>query len=261
MPARLLREPMFAFLIAGAAIFAAYSLLESRRREPVRLSAETRAALASEHEALTGAPADAAVLARLEREYIAEELLFRAALAEGRHLSDGTVRARLVGQMRLEVAGLLQDPDEEQLVNYYSEHLDRYRSEPTVSFEQAYFRARPADPDALRAKLQGGGPAGEEPAPFGAQFTHYGRSMLRGLFGQQFVEALWAAPLGEWSGPVQSIEGWHFVRPAERRPGVLLPFDAVRRQIEADFMATQVQEAVDRRVAELATQYEIEILR
>lgn len=252
---------MFAFLLAGAAIFAMYALIDSRRNEPVRLTAATRAALAADHEALTGAPADAADLARLEREYLAEELLFRAALAEGRHLSDGMVRARLVAQMRLEIAGPLRDPDEEQLVNHYSEHLERYRSEPTVSFEQAYFSAPPGNPEALKGRLQRGEQAGGESAPFGPQFTRYGRSMLRGLFGQPFVAALWASPLGEWSGPIRSTEGWHFVRPSERLPGVLLPFDAVRRQVESDFMAAQVQQAVDRRVAELAAQYEVEIPR
>lgn len=261
MFARLLRDPLFVFLAVGAVLYAAYALLESRRSEPVRLTSEARAALIADHEALTGTRPGADHIARLEREYIEEEMLFREAIADGMHLRDGGVRSRLVEQMRLRIAGLLPDPDDEQLVNHYAEHRELYTAEPSISFEQVYFSARPQDGEALAEKLRGGSPVRGESFRYGLRFPRYGRSMLRGMFGQAFVAALWEAPLGEWTGPVQSTQGWHFVRSAERLPEALLPFDAVRDQVEGDFRAAQVQQAVDRRVAELALRYEVEIER
>ncbi len=261
MFARMLRDPLFVFLAAGALLYAAYAVLESRRSEPVRLSADARAVLIADYEALTGKRAGADDVLRIEREYVAEELLFREALADGMHLRNVGVRAQLVELMRLHITGLLPIPDDEQLVNHYAEHLELYKSEPSISFEQVYFSARPDDARALAAKLRDGSQVSGESFRYGLEFRRYGQSMLRGMFGQSFVAALWNAPLGEWTGPIQSTHGWHFVQPAERLPEALLPFEAVRDQVASDFLAAQIQQAVDRRVEELALRYEVEIER
>jgi len=257
MLARVIRDPLFVFVVAGVVLFAAYAALQSRGAEPVRLSATTRAALIADFETLTGRPAVAGDIARIEREYVTDELLFRDAIDSGLHLTDGEVRRLLVEKMRLRVTGLLPDPTDEQLVDHYAENLDRYRSEPAVSFEQVYFRSRPPDAAKVLAQLQGGEAIEGEPFPQGRSFPRYGRSILRGMFGQSFVDALWSAPLGGWSGPLESPQGWHYVRPTERLPQSLLAFDEVRSQVENDYLVAQIQQAVDRRVAELEQRYEV----
>ena len=258
---RIVGDPLFAFLVAGLALFALYELASGDDAGPVQLTAGTRAALLRDFEAVAGRKAGAEDLARIEHDYIADELLFRDAIANGLHLTDGMVRGRLVEVMRLRAAGELPDPTPEELVNYYSEHLDRYRSEPAASFEHIYFAGPPADPAGTLIALQAGRPVAGEPFPQGERFPRYGQSMLRGLLGQPFVEALWAAPIGQWTGPIQSSAGWHYVLVTERLPPVLLPFDEVREQIETDFLAAAIQDAVDRRVAELEQRYEVRVER
>lgn len=261
MFARILRDPLFVFLAAGAALYGAYALLEPRRSEPVRLTAGVRAGLIADYEALTGAPADAAARARLESKFVADEILFREALAQGLHLSDGAVRQRLIDRMRLGITGLQPDPDEEVLVDYYAENIGSYQSEPSISFEHVYFAALPPDAEALSARLRAGGRVPGESFRYGARFPRYGRSMLRGMFGQPFVAALWAAPIGEWSGPIRSTAGWHFVKPEERLAQARLPFDAVRSQVEQDYLAARSREAVARHLAEVRFRYEVVIER
>lgn len=215
----------------------------------------------ADFETLTGGPAGDAQVARLERDWIAEELLFREALAMGMHFDDGAVRQRLVERMRLAIAGLPPDPVAEELVNHYAENLGLYQSEPAVSFEQAYFAELPGNAEVLLGRLRGGARVPGESFRYGDRFPGYGRSMLRGIFGQPFVEALWAAPLGEWSGPVQSTAGWHFVRPTERLAAARLPFEEVRELVARDYLAAKSREAVDRRLAELERRYEVVIER
>jgi peptidyl-prolyl cis-trans isomerase C len=88
-----------------------------------------------------------------------------------------------------------------------------------------------------------------DPFPPGLAFDHYGRSILRSMFGQPFVDSLWAASPGQWSGPLESLHGWHFVRPTEKVAGTLLPFDAVRDQVEGDYYADAIERAVQRHLA------------
>lgn len=261
MLTRAIRDPLFAFAVAGIALFAVHAGIQSRNTDPVRLAAATRADLIADFETLTGRPAGAEDIARIEREYVTDELLFRDAIDSGLHLTDGEVRRQLVEKMRLRVTGLLPEPTDEQLVNHYAEHLDRYRSEPAVSFEQVYFRSRPPDSENVLARLQGGEAVAGEPSPQGRSFPRYGRSILRGMFGQPFVDALWQAPLDEWSGPFRSPQGWHYVRTTERLPESLLAFDVVRSQVENDFLVALIDKAIERRVAELERRHEVIVER
>jgi len=261
MLARLIRDPLFAFVLAGVALFVVYDAVQSRRTEPVQLTAATRAALIADFESLTGRSARADDIARIEREYVTDELLFRDAIDSGLHLTDNEIRRQLVETMRLRITGPLPDPTDEQLVNHYAGDVDRYRSEPAVSFEHVYFRRLPPDSENVLARLRNGEAIASEPFPRGRTFPRYGRSILRGMFSQPFVDALWAAPLGEWSGPLESPHGWHYVRPTERVPATLLAFDTVREQVENDYLVALIEQAVERRVNELEQRYEVAIER
>jgi hypothetical protein len=258
---RLLREPLLAFLAIGALLFLGHRLQQSRAAEPIVLPAAARAALIADFEKMTGRPAIADDVTRIEQEFVADEILFREALAQGLHLSDSAVRARLVEEMRLRITGPLPEVTDEQLVNHYSEHLDRYRSEPAASFQHVFFAERPAEPEALLARLRSGTPVAGEPFGRGAEFSRYGRSMLRGLFGQDFTAALWTAPVGEWTGPLQSQFGWHYVRVGERQPPALLPFEQVRQQVENDLLVDTLERAVGRHVRDAMPRHEVRIER
>ena len=85
--------------------------------------------------------------------------------------------------------------------------------------------------------------------------------MLRGMFGQTIVAALSVAPLGQWIGPLESAYGWHYLQATERLPAVLLPFDAVRQQVENDFLVTSIDAAVDRHVDGLRRRHAVRIER
>jgi hypothetical protein len=257
----LLREPLSLFALAGALVFGVYIYLDERASPPVTLTAETRAALVGAFEQLTGRAATPEEIRRIEQDYVADELLFREAVAQGLHLRSRDIRAEMIAEMRLSIAGLLPDPDDEALVNHYAENLAHYYAEPAISFRHVYFREPPEDPAQVLSRLRDGEEIAGDSFPQGREFRAYGRSMLRGLFGQAFLDALDALPLGEWHGPVGSTRGWHFVRAGERLAAHRLPFEQVRSQVEQDYLRTLIQQAVDAHVAEIAVQYGVDIER
>jgi hypothetical protein len=251
----LFREPLLAFVAAGALVYGAYAMLEPDDRPVVTLTPGLGMALAEEFEALTGRAPTEAERAQLEREYITEELLFREALANGMHLTNGDVRESLVEAMRYRITGIVPDPSDEELVNFYADNLERYRAEPTITFEHVFFEVAP-DAD-LRERLEADDVPEGDPFPHGRRFPGYGESMLRGLFGQAFLEALKAQPEQAWSGAITSDYGTHYVRVLGRTAAERLPFGQVRYQVETDFRQSVIAGAVDGAVAELEDDYEI----
>jgi peptidyl-prolyl cis-trans isomerase C len=258
---RILREPLFAFAIIGGALFLAYAAMRSRESEPVILQAPARAGLIASFETLNGRKATADDIARIERDYVTEELLLREALENGLHRSNPSIRGSLVEEMRIRITGPLPDPTDEQLVNHYSDNLDRYQSEPAVTFRQVYFAQRPDAAVAILEQLRQGQTVTGQAFRHGLEFPQYGYSMLRGMLGQPVVEALSVAPLGQWIGPVESPYGWHYLLASERLPAVLLPFDAVRQQVENDYLVALIDAAVERHLAGLRQRHAVQIER
>lgn len=252
-----LRDPLVPFLAAGVLLFAGYAWLQAAGREPIRVTPQTEAALVDDFEALTGRTATSQDRARLRREHIARELLLRDALARNIHLTSPEVREALIEKERFLIAGAPAEPTEEELVDYYAGHLDRYQGEPRTSFTHVFRASQPGDARAVLAALNKGETARSDDFWLGADFPQYGESMLRGLFGQKFLENLNRAPTGRWIGPLQSPRGWHFVRVERREPAQRRPYAIVRDQVRQDVMNARTSSAIDAQVARLKETYDV----
>ena len=244
-----LTDPLVLFLLAGGAIFAAHALATSG--DPVVYTADIEKALVADHEALTGRTATAADKTRLMADHVADELLFREAVARGEHLTDSVVRKRLIDKMRFAVTGPPPEPAEAEMVNFYAENIGLYRSEPRTSFEHVFFSEKPAAPAARLLDLQQGTRITGDDFWVGREFPRYGDSMVRGIFGQGFVDALGKAPMNQWVGPVQSPRGWHYVRKSAVEAPAVIPYADIRDQVVRDMEAKATTAALDAEIARL----------
>ncbi|MDT7534973.1 peptidylprolyl isomerase [Sphingobium sp. SA2] len=252
------RDPLFAFLVAGVALFGGYQIIERAQKPPVVFTPQVEQAMVEDYELLVGRPATAADKARIKRDYLAEELLFREAIDRNMHLTDGETRKRLVDKVRYLIAGAPPEPTDEQLVNHYADNLAQYRAEPRTSFTQVYRAQKPADAALLLAQLNAGETIPGDDFWLGRAFPRYGDSMVRGIFGQPFVATLKTAPDGRWFGPVQSPRGWHFVRKSESIPAAMVPFPAIKDQVRQDYMIAHSEAAIDKALSGLKEKYDVE---
>lgn len=253
-----LRDPLFAFLVAGVALFGGYQIIERAQKPPVVFTPQVEQAMVEDYEMLVGRPATAADKARIKRDYLAEELLFREAIDRNMHLTDGETRKQLVDKVRYLIAGAPPEPTDEQLVNHYADNLAQYRAEPRTSFTQVYRAQKPADAALLLAQLNAGETIPSDDFWLGRTFPRYGDSMVRGIFGQPFVATLKTAPEGRWFGPVQSPRGWHFVRKSESIPAAMIPFPAIKDQVRQDYMIAHSEAAIDKALSGLKEKYDVE---
>ena len=256
----LLREPLVAFAGLGGAFFLIYHLATADERV-IAVSKADQTSLVADYELLVGRKVDAAQRAALVEDRITDEVLFREAIARGMHLTDKETRQKLTDKMRFMIAGAPPEPTEEQLIDFYSENLDLYRSEPKISFDHVFYQAQPTDAPKLLKVLNDGGAVQGDEFWMGRQMVGYGQSMVRGMFGQTFLEELAKAPRGAWVGPIASIRGVHFVRVTGGAEPEMMDYAQVRDQVRQDWTNRQIETAISTQMLALKPKYEIHVER
>lgn len=252
---KLYQDPLVLFLLVGALVFAFYNAVVLQASTPVALSEDNRQMFVEQYELLTGREASQSEIKKIENDYILEEVLFREAIEAGMHLTDPEVRAKLIEEMRYQITGILPEPDEAKLVQYYLSHIKRYEIEASVSFQHVYFTQQP-DPSIL-SQLQSGESVEGDEFWRGRVLPDYGISMIRGMFGKPFLERIINAPENQWIGPEQSMLGWHFVKVLSHQPIKPLTFEQAKMQVTNDYTVDILESSVKDYVDDLDDKYEI----
>jgi len=257
---KFLREPLVVFAGLGGAFFLIYNLSTADERV-IEVSKADQDSLAADYEMLVGRKIDAAQRKALIEDHVTSEVLFREAIARGMHLTDKETRQKLTDKMRFMIAGAPPEPTEEQLIDFYSENLDLYRSEPKLSFDHVFYQAKPADAPKLLKVLNDGGAVQGDEFWMGRQMVGYGQSMVRGMFGQAFLDEISKAPRGAWVGPIASIRGVHFVRVNGSAQPEMMDYAEVREQVRQDWTNRQIETAISTQMKALKPKYEIHVER
>lgn len=243
---KLLKEPLLHFILIGAAFFVLYALVnpesmtsekrivvdDGRINNMVAVFARTWNREPSREE-----------LQGLIDNFILEEIYYRQALAMGIDENDPVIRRRLRQKMEFftSEAGSRFIPEDKELEQYLQAHADKYKADNSYSFEQLYLSTdRPADQ--LEKLLQqtaqqlgkGEVVSGDQTLLPGNFSAATGFEVNRTL-GEGFSEKLDSLPLGEWSAPIQSGLGFHFVKLRERQVGQLPPLAHVRDKLLRDW--------------------------
>lgn len=256
---RFFRDPLAVFMLAGGVIFLAYYLIEAQRSTPISYTPEVASTLVGEFEELSGRKANSTERTRIRDDYIDDELLFREAISRGMHLNDPETRERMIDRMRYIIAGVPPEPTEADLIDYYAANQNLYQREAGTSLDHVFFTEKPANPSGLLAALNSGARIAGDDFWLGRSFPDYGDSMLRGMFGQPFLDALKHASQGTWFGPVHSNRGWHFVRKTGVSGRTRIPYAQARSQVRQDFLLSRTKAALDREVKTLKEKYDVDI--
>jgi PPIC-type PPIASE domain len=263
---RLLREPLFHFLVVGGL---AAALFGDRGGAPRRIDIDEglRRGLRQDFQRRTGAPPTAQEESALLRRWADEEILVREAQALGLDRGDVVVRRRLLQKMEFlaEESRPLPEPDEATLRAHLESHPERWQVAPGVRFTHVFVGrerhgdATLADARALLARLV----AGEDPASLGDPFLRgrevgpSSRDEIAAQFGAEFASRVTELPVGTWSGPVGSSYGLHLVRVEQRRPGGPPPLAEVREAVRHDWIEERRAEARRAKLDDLRRHYDL----
>ena len=273
---KLLREPLVHFLLAGAALFAAYALVDrgptqaTGSQHQIRIGeADVRWAAETWTRQWQRSPSPEE-LRGLVRDLLREEVLAREAHELGLDKDDAVVRRRLAQKMTflIEDTSGSAEPSDEELQQFYRAHNQEFRREARVSFTQVFFdRARAgADAKARRALVELVGASDATlVADKGDQLLiepevrDADEGSVAAQFGKDFARAVFALPAGTWNGPIESAYGLHLVRVTAITPAEQQAFPEVRDRVLERWREARRQETEKRYFDELFKKYQIVI--
>jgi hypothetical protein len=255
----LLREPLLHFTLVAALLVAGHRLYSAYSRPEVKVTPEWVDSLARDFELKAGRAPDATDRATLTHGWLENEILYREALKTG-HTNDPRVRSLLAAIYREELEPVVADPSDADLEAFRKEHPEPFHYPAQVSFEQATFATAPEVPADMLEKLRAGTPPPQAPAqrlPNPLPLTWL--PQLEKTFGTEFSSAVIAAKPGEWSGPLTSSRGVHFIKVIRYDAPREMPIEDVRPALAAKWLEAQRNAAVSAKVAEMRANYRIEL--
>jgi hypothetical protein len=273
---KLLREPLFHFLILGAGLFVVYSAVNGSVSNPVDriVVDETQVLrLAEQFQRTWMRPPTRQELKALAEDYVKEEILYREAQALGLDQDDLVIRRRLRQKMEFINADLteLQAPTDAQLLAYFEANQDRFRRPDRFSIQQIYLNPYKQKANLKRAaaelleRLNTDSAFAADSRAIGditmlpAQLDGVTRREVTHTFGPGFAKDLENMPMDRWSGPYESSYGLHLVRITERKSGSLPAMAEIRPVLEREWRTERRKEANERFYEALRAHYDIEI--
>ncbi len=199
-----------------------------------------------------------------------ERELYDQALEMRLHLGDEVVKRRLIQVMEqlLLAASPPAVPTEEQILVEFSSRKAELMRPPRYSIEHLYFnRDREAEVESVIATVReenlDARTARRLSSPFlpGYEFRRQTPDQLARHFGASFVANLENSQprAGEWTGPIRSTYGLHYVFVSALEPEREAQLDEVRLQLLRDLESRARSEALRSSIAALRENYEVKL--
>ena len=270
---RFWREPLFHFLLGGAALFLLYGAVAEEpasRRDRIVVAEERVASLADSFQRTWLRPPTRAELEGLVGDFVDEEMLYRQALELGLDRDDLVVRRRLRQKMEFLHFDLVEPklPTDGELSSFLAANAERFREPARLGFRQVFSNPEEGDGDVQRRALQllarlragesGDAVAGDRTLlPEGMQ--RVSAREVAASFGAGFARDLFALSGEGWQGPVASSFGLHLVRIEGRTPGRLPAVTEIRERVQREFLAERREQANRRFLEILRARYDVEV--
>ena len=265
----LLREPLLHFFVLGVLLFLLYGLVQGPSGpaddEIIVDQARIESLVANFEKTWRRRPSDEE-LQNLVDAWVREEILYREGLAVGFDRNDPIIRRRVAQKMSFVADGMVPDkPSDAELEQWLQDNLAEYQIPATYSLQQVYIDPqRHADDldsflkETLEALQRGNDPEslGDSSLLLAAVDAASSHDLAR-IFGSVFVEGLAEIAPGEWSGPVESGYGLHFVKISAHTPARSPQLDEVRAAVERDLLNARTSQINESFYAALRERYTV----
>lgn len=266
-----IKEPLLHFVICGIAIFLVYDQLNQKTDSKHQIVIDDKHIqhIKSLWELQWKREPTFAEMKGLLDRYLRREIMYREALSLNLDEGDEIIKRRLSQKMEFmanDLTKIVVPASEDDLINYYENHKEKYKLPAKYSFKLLTFSRRyHEDPEsyaketlaqANTASNAALGVMGDQ-VLLPSEFDMASKSEIIRKIGKTFYEALDDQPLNIWAGPIPSGFGEHLVFISKRQNAHYPGFVNVRKDVQRDYefeLENNTKEALYR---EMKTKYTI----
>jgi peptidyl-prolyl cis-trans isomerase C len=276
MSFKILKEPLFHFLLLGAVIFVVYFILnpaEDNAGNQIKITQNDVDRFVQIFQKQWQRKPNKQELEGLVRAHLKEEILYREALALGLEKDDTIIRRRLAQKMEFLITDITvpEEVDDKDLLAFYEKNSARYTRAAKLSFRHIYFNPdirgeRLMDEaNATLHTLQSNNAGLNVPDTYGdrymlpLQYELTSEQEVARAFGRDFTEQLLKTESGRWQGPIRSGYGVHLVYIQQYDAASIYPFNEVRQRVKNDYLFELRQQRNEEVLEKLKLRYEITI--
>ncbi len=273
---KLLKEPLFLFLVTGTLLYFTYTSLNNYLNRDENIVTVTRgeiSLLEQTWQSRWNRPPTPEEKQGLIDGYIKEMVLYKTAVEMGLDKDDPVTRRIMVQKLEFLGADLIRppQPSEQELITFFEKNEEQYIPPEMITMTHIFFNPDKREDETLidaDKALQ----ALASKAEFDVDLSAYGDAFMlqsyypnrseleiRKLFGTGFTESVFQLEAGRWHGPVLSGYGTHLVYIHDHQKNEPPAFDKVREKVKEDWMAEMQKKLNDRYIDGLMARYEIVI--
>lgn len=268
---RLFKEPLFHFILIGAAFFLLYSWVgeTDNGKSQIRIDESDLEEIVSKFEMQWKRMPNEEELISIVEKRIEQEVFYQEALKMNLDHNDEIIKRRLSQKMQFlsnDISGLVE-PTDDQLQEYYRDHEDKYLSEAYYTLYQVYFSPDSRDnwrADAETAVQLMNRVSIEEALKMGdpislpQTFNETSAFHISRQMGDAFLTEISQLETGKWIGPVNSGYGVHVVFISAKQNAEPAPFESVREKVSDDYSFEKQAEVKSAIFREFEKKYQIE---
>lgn len=215
--------------------------------------------------------------ARLVEDFVREEVMYREAVALGLDENNYSARRRLIAQLEYINQGFVHESleiFEQDLLDHYQEHRDRYFAAAQITFTHVYFGSERHGEQTHAKATEELAHVNEKSLPFhlaasrGDHFLYHRnyvnkeREEVASHFGESFANEVFELQSENttWQGPLISAYGAHLVLVTSIKVGYFPALDEVRARVAGDVARVKVEEAQEKLYQEMRSAYVIEVV-
>jgi parvulin-like peptidyl-prolyl isomerase len=197
--------------------------------------------------------------------------LLEQAYAMNLHVNDLVVRRRLVQMMEsyLRASGENQPLTDKVLRALYLEQIETFTQPERLSFSHAFVSqdrhrgksleraeqlVKRFEEDELSPEV---GVSKGDPFISGYRFSKVTQQQIEREFGAGFGERIFDCRVGQWSGPIRSVYGWHGVWLSERLAAEPMSYESVKSKLVYEYRSQTGDRSFENAMATLRAQYQI----
>jgi len=244
---KVLKEPLFHFLMLGLGLFLLYGLVTKSQDDQDTIiidDFDINNIIASWEMQWKRLPTDEE-LKSLILQNIKQEIFYQEALKMNLDHNDEIIKRRLSQKMQFLSSDIasLNEPDDEEISAFYKENLNDYMRPVLYEMYQLIcspdYHDNPKDEalalfDKIRQKDPEQAQSLGDKMPFPFYFELVDENQLNRQFGMNFTEAIEKLGTNQWTGPVKSGFGYHLVFIADKEETSPIPLQEIREEVLRD---------------------------